>query len=150
MLECGTGLSTVLMAMIALETGAQVTSLEHDETWYKIVRSRLDELRLTNTGVVLSPLRSFGEFSWYDFDSKIASDTKFDLVLCDGPPNSTSGGRYGLLPRVFQKLRSGATIVVDDSHREDEVRMIQRWIAEYKGKICTESTHATFTILKVT
>ena len=32
-LECGTGLSTLLFAMLARQTGAKHTALEHDVIW---------------------------------------------------------------------------------------------------------------------
>jgi hypothetical protein len=111
------------------------------------MRSRLVKLGLKPDGVVDAPLKNFGEYSWYD-DSGIPSDEMFDLVLCDGPPNSTPGGRYGLLPRLFHQLRPGATIIVDDAHRDEESLMIQRWLAEYR-ELVVDSTYPTFSVLRV-
>ena len=57
---------------------------------------------------------------------------EFSLVICDGPPASTPGGRYGLLPVMRDKLKAGATILLDDAVREEEQVIANRWAAELK------------------
>jgi len=51
----------------------------------------------------------------------------FSLVICDGPPGTTKGGRYGLLPVLDKRLPPGATILLDDAGRPAETELIRRW-----------------------
>jgi hypothetical protein len=55
---------------------------------------------------------------------------QFSLVICDGPPGSTKGGRYGLLPVMGDRLPPGSTILLDDAGRADEAKLIKRWESE--------------------
>jgi hypothetical protein len=148
-LECGTGLSTILFSMISAQTGASYMSLEHDQEWYRLICRRLSELRLSNKGVKLAPFKSYGEFDWYDTSSFLTDYDRFDLVLCDGPPGSTRGGRYGLLPTMFGHICSGARIIVDDTSRIDELNMIQKWMEDFRGKLELSSQQSRFAILTV-
>jgi hypothetical protein len=76
-----------------------------------------------------SPLRDYGDFSWYDPPSQNLPD-QFRLVVCDGPPGQTKGGRYGLLPVFGPRLREGTVIVLDDADRPAEVELVNRWKSE--------------------
>ena len=99
-LECGSGVSTLLLTTIARRTGARLISLEHDSRWFEFIRERSRKLGLPGGGLVHAPLKNFGGHTWYDTDERLPNDAGFDLVLCDSPPESTNGGRYGLLPRI--------------------------------------------------
>ena len=72
------------------------------------------------------PLVGYGEFVWYDPPLAQMPD-EFSLVICDGPPGTTKGGRYGLLPVLGDRLRAGATILLDDAGRPAEAELIRRW-----------------------
>ncbi len=54
----------------------------------------------------------------------------FSLVVCDGPPGVTRGGRSGMLPRMRTKLADKVSIFVDDTNREAEGALVKRWIGE--------------------
>ena len=73
-----------------------------------------------------SPLRDYGAFSWYDPPLQELPDN-FRLVVCDGPPGMTKGGRYGLLPVFGSRLPQGTVIVLDDADRPSEVELLNRW-----------------------
>jgi hypothetical protein len=94
--------------MISAQTGASYLSLEHDQQWYRLICRRLSELGLCTKGIKLAPIKRYGEFDWYDTSSFLTDHDRFDLVLCDGPPGSTRGGRHGLLPTMFGHICSGA------------------------------------------
>ena len=49
------------------------------------------------------------------------------LVICDGPPSSTAGGRYGLVPVMKASLNTSCRILLDDTHRRKEREIIQHW-----------------------
>jgi Methyltransferase domain len=147
-LECGSGLSTILMSIIARKTGAKIFSLEHHDEWHTRMSAKLRTMNLPSHGLLRSPLVSYGEFDWYSDSPSFSAIPSVDLVLCDGPPITTPGGRYGLVPRILPKLASGARIIVDDTHRDDDQRMVQRWLSEYSDRLEIDATFATFTVLR--
>ena len=55
---------------------------------------------------------------------------KFGLVICDGPPGNTIGGRYGLIPVMRTRLSKGTLILLDDASRPDEQNIAERWRQE--------------------
>jgi hypothetical protein len=54
----------------------------------------------------------------------------FFLVVCDGPPRRTKGGRYGLVPIMRERLKSGCIILLDDAGRDEELTIAKRWAGE--------------------
>jgi len=55
---------------------------------------------------------------------------RFALVVCDGPPADTPGGRYGLVPVMREHLSRGCVILLDDAEREHERTIALRWQTE--------------------
>jgi hypothetical protein len=41
--------------------------------------------------------------------------------------------RYPALPALRDKLRPGATVMLDDCHRRDEKETLRKWLAEVPG-----------------
>src|SRR5438046_10647049 len=64
-LECGSGLSTLLLGLLAARRGIDVWSLEHIPAWHARVRSVLESLGISTEHLHLTPLRSYGDFDWY-------------------------------------------------------------------------------------
>ena len=71
----------------------------------------------------------------------------FSLVICDGPPARTPGGRYGLLPVMKSHLRPGCVILLDDVSRLEEREIIARWAEESGAKYSFEGAEKPFGIL---
>jgi len=125
-LECGSGLTTLLLSAVAARRGLEVHALEHNATWHARVRDAVAELGGTTTTVHLAPLRSFGDYDWYDAPlERIPGD--FTLVVCDGPPGSTRGGRSGMLPQMRKKLAPRCTVLLDDVSRPAERELAMEW-----------------------
>ncbi len=125
-LECGSGLSTIMMAMITAERRTPILSLEHTPIWRQRVQSVLDALDLSHARVLDCPVVRFGLYDWYQVPEALPEGIR--LVVCDGPPGrDTRGGRYGLLPQIGDRLHPDATILLDDSHRRGERRVIDTW-----------------------
>jgi len=133
-LECGSGLTSVMLGLLAGRRGVQTWSLEHVGEWRVRVTDVLERFEIPNVQICAAPLRSFGEFEWYD--APLAEMPKeFQLVICDGPPGSTAGGRYGLLPVMGERLSAGSAILLDDATRPGEVEVLERWLSETKLRV---------------
>ena len=128
-LECGTGASTIVLGILCGKRNVEVWSLEHFPEWRERVSEALNENGLSEVHVCASPLKDYGDFAWYD-PPLAEMPREFSLVICDGPPGSTKGGRYGLLPVMGNRLPPGATILLDDAGRPGELELIKKWELE--------------------
>jgi predicted O-methyltransferase YrrM len=147
-LECGSGLSTLLLGMVAQRTGQRVWSLEHQPCWAERVRATLRRHRINRVEVCLAPLRDYGPYTWYDPPpERLPAD--FALVVCDGPPGDTPGGRYGLLPVLRRHLRPGCVVMLDDVNREGEKETIRRWSAELGVSAAVAGSHKPYGTLTI-
>ena len=128
-LECGSGLSTLLVGTVAAKRGLPHWALEHMPEWAAHVQLRLRQCALRSVRVIAAPLKNYGEFSWYDAPLA-AMPASFSMVICDGPPAITPGGRYGLVPVMKSRLGPGCTLLLDDAHRQQERTIACHWKVE--------------------
>jgi hypothetical protein len=133
-LECGCGLTTMLLGWLAGRRGIETWSLEHMPEWHARMTGTLRRYRIPKARVCLAPLRDYGGFSWYDPPlEEMPAD--YQLVICDGPPGTTPGNRYGLLPVLGERLSAGSLILLDDANREGEAEVLRRWGTEAKVSV---------------
>ena len=125
-LECGSGLSTIVIAIEGERYGVDAYSLEHDPVWLARTRAELGRHRLARVRLLDCPLRSYGEFAWYTVPDELPDS--FSLVICDGPPADTCG-RYGLLPVLGDRIYG--EILLDDATRAHEEWVISTWAARF-------------------
>jgi predicted O-methyltransferase YrrM len=130
-LEIGSGLTTILLGLLAGRRGVQTWSLEHWPDYHRSLARTLTRSRVTSVRTVLAPLKDHGEYAWYDSPDFAAMPRNFRLVIADGPPGDTKGGRYGLLPIMKDHLAPDALIVLDDAERPGEQAVLQRWKADF-------------------
>jgi hypothetical protein len=124
-LECGCGLTTLLLGVLASARGVEVWSLEESESWHALVSRRLARPKVGAVKLCLAPLRDYGGFRWYALPPGLPQT--FALVVCDGPGESYEA-RYGLMPVLGARLAARALILVDDAAHMAEV--LPRWHAE--------------------
>jgi hypothetical protein len=86
----------------------------------------LDRLGFGHVRVLHAPLKAYAGFHWYEMAADLLPDD-IDLVICDGPPGNTPGGRFGLMPVVGPRLARQCVILLDDTHRRSERRLIAFW-----------------------
>jgi hypothetical protein len=131
-LECGSGLTTILVGVIAKKRDNTLWSLEHLPEWGERVTRQIREYGLDSVHLSVRPLKDYPEFTWYDppLDSM---PRKFALVVCDGPPGGTRGGRYGLAAIMNDKLDPGCVILLDDAAWETQQKDAARWGLELGG-----------------
>ena len=126
-LECGSGLTTLLLGALAGRRGVEVWSLEHDPEWRRRVAAALREHVAGHVYLWFAPLSDYGEFVWYAAPLPLMPEA-FRLVVCDGPPGDTRGGRVGLLSVIGDRVPAGAVILLDDAARDGERHAVRRWM----------------------
>jgi hypothetical protein len=133
-LECGSGLSTLILGVIGKDKGFDVWTLEHHESWAKTVEGHLSNQGIKSVKICSAPLMSYDGYQWYDIAS-VKPSQDFSLVICDGPPHDTKGGRYGLLPVMKEKLADKSVILLDDYIREEERSIVIKWQKDFKIQV---------------
>ncbi len=126
LLECGSGLSTVILGLALGGSQTRIWSLENDRTWLERTQAALDRFGITGVRLLHAPLRDYGGYQWYTppLDQMPAG---FGIVVCDGPPGSTPGGRGGLVPVMGSRLLPGCRILLDDIERAEEQATMAAW-----------------------
>lgn len=137
--ECGGGVSSIVIAHGLRAHGGRLVVLEHDAQFAEVTRSNLAEQGLADivdvrhaplTRVEGLTLEGHG-FHWYD-PAAIADLRDIDLLVVDGPPESTGElARYPALPLLWPSLSERAVIVMDDTIREAEQRISAAWQGEH-------------------
>lgn len=134
--ECGSGVSTIVMAYAMREVdNGIVTALEHDEHWFRTTSELVDEhglgawidLRLAP----LEPIELDGEsWPWYEL-AQLPEDA-IDLLLVDGPPGATrEHARFPALPVLFDRIRPEGVVILDDHERSEEREVAERWRSQF-------------------
>jgi hypothetical protein len=130
--ECGSGVSTVVLARRLRERGAGcLLALEHDRHWAALVNEQLRRDALDGIARVLdAPLE--GEPAWYAPARLLELPDELDLLLVDGPPAYDAGHetrRAPALPRLQERLVAAAAVVLDDIARPGERDVLAGWEA---------------------
>ena len=109
-LELGIGQSTLLLDAL----GAGGVSIEHDEDWAAIMRTKVEREILTHP---LEPRSYRGvEANSYVFDGSKA----FDFAIVDGPQGSARNSRWGALEILERSLADEFIVIFDDAERRGE------------------------------
>lgn len=134
-LECGSGLSTVVLTKWAQEHDSQFIALEHDPKYFEKTVGMLQDFGLDKDAVRFAPLVQCTDekytFIWYSMDFE-KLERKFDFVLVDGPPGAV--GRYGALPQLAQHLADSWEVWLDDYERDHEKGVLAAWQKIYGGE----------------
>jgi predicted O-methyltransferase YrrM len=136
-LECSSGTSTIVIARCLQKLGAgHVYSLEHSARYASVTRNDLRKHGLESWGTVLdAPLESHPRFNrarWYSLEGLAAVEQPVDMLVVDGPPEDTGPlARLPALPALSSALSPNCVIFLDDADREDEQRVVQKWLAEF-------------------
>ena len=148
-LECGSGITTLLLGVLAERRGFLVWALEHEERWARVVARLLRRHSLRNVTVVHAPLVEREAYAWYDLRN-VALPRRFDSVVCDGPPGTTRGGRFGLVPELDERLSVGCVCLLDDADRSGEQAIVHEWCATWGWSIVPQGSEGSFAVLRRT
>lgn len=147
-LECRSGLSTLLIGAIAQSLGKRHLAIEHSPAWLARVRRSLVKYSIDSVEMCLAPIRRYSDFDWYDIPpGNMPHDVT--LVICDGPPGKTFGGRLGLLPVMEGFLASECVILLDDAHRRAEKDVVATWRTEHGLEVIEPSERAEFMVIRM-
>ncbi len=136
--EIGSGVSTLVSAYALKANGSgQLISLEHQATFTEVTAANLRSHQLESIARVNhAPLRDLSinqtNYLWYDSEALQGLPDRIDLLVVDGPPSGTASmARYPALPMLFDRIQAGGYILVDDFMRDDEYKMVNRWLEEF-------------------
>jgi hypothetical protein len=124
-IETGSGLSSVLMALATEQT---VFSLEHDRHYANQTMRWAAEAQTYNLGMCCEPLKGF----WYNLEPFDLPE-KFAFGFCDGPPRM-----FGTRMRFFDVLAPRCSVILVDDIKTDNgfAIAVHRW-AEANGRSVT-------------
>lgn len=136
-LEFGAGTSSLISAL-ALEAvgGGRLTSIEQNPAWCADKWEKIKEI----TNVDAKLIKSRPEKTWsklgpiYQFlgaKKAIAERGAYDLVIIDAPQKFL--GREGAIPLIYEYLKRGALIVLDDAGRVGEKWAVWQWLKSFPG-----------------
>ncbi|MEZ5082528.1 MAG: class I SAM-dependent methyltransferase [Bacteroidales bacterium] len=136
-LECGSGISTVLIAYrIKKNNKGHLYSFEHDSEYAELTLQLLKRHGLEQYVTILnSPLIDHtingNTWKWYDVN-QIDKKITFDLVVVDGPPFQVQPkSRYPTLPLLDGYFNPDAVVLIDDCGREQDNEVIKDWLSEF-------------------
>lgn len=132
--ECGSGISTVILARLLRERGggATITSLEHDAGWAALVTDMLRRESLEGVARIVHAALQ-GDPAWYARSALAEMPDYVDLLVVDGPPAHAAGHGLRRLPALgafAPRLTPTATIVLDDVNRPGEREVLSNWESE--------------------
>jgi predicted O-methyltransferase YrrM len=137
-LECGSGVSTIVLARCCeLNKAGHVYSLEHLPGYAETTRSELIRQELGHRADVLeAPLvpHELGGATWSWYSLEKLPDVEVDMLVVDGPPRDTGPlARYPAGPLLLPRLRAGAVAFLDDGHEDHVQGALARWARETAG-----------------
>jgi predicted O-methyltransferase YrrM len=145
-LECGSGVSTLVLVAGVSPTTRRLVSLEHQSDWAKRVWDGVPRHMRANLEMVVRPLVSWGEYDWYDVDVTSLPES-IGFVFCDGPPGNTRGGRIGITPVLRDRLAPGALVLFDDTSRPAEREIVDLCCAELPADLIEDAPrHSTIRV----
>ena len=135
-LEFGSGPSSIRLAMAFSE--AQVMSIEGDWRNYaettSLMRSLWDK---RNLSIKYRPitLESYGNAEFLTYEDGMFWDgpEEMDCVIIDGPPVYTLRGREACLYQVYDQIKIGGLVILDDFRRSYEKQIVENWLSVYPG-----------------
>lgn len=128
--ELGPGVST-LMTGLALPNLSKY-GLEHDRVYLERLERMVASYGVENVVLIEAPLVGYADsVDWYSNEAIAQLPERVDALVVDGPPNWDGGNRRARARTLIEeKVIKGGIILVDDTHRSSEQRMVRKWIVE--------------------
>ena len=138
-LEFGSGPSSIRLAMAFSE--AHVLSVEGDwrnfaETM-NLMQTFWDKRNLSINYRPIT-LEAYGDADFLTYKDGIFWEEEIDCVIIDGPPVYTLRGREACLYQVYDQIRIGGLVILDDFRRSYEKQIVENWLSVYPGSFTVE------------
>ncbi|HEY96709.1 MAG TPA: hypothetical protein G4O16_00820 [Dehalococcoidia bacterium] len=126
-LECGSGLSTIVIGLIAKKYGNIVWSLEHMKSWYERIKKALIKYEIDSVKINYGPMTEYGDYVWYKAPLDSMPD-KFSLVVCDGPAGVKTRAKHNIFPIMKERFAPDCVILYDDANKVIPEDAITDWV----------------------
>jgi hypothetical protein len=147
--ECGSGVSTVVLARLLRQRGggATVVALEHDAQWATVVTDMLRRESLADVArIVYAPLED--DPPWYARSALAEMPDDVDLLVVDGPPAHAPGTGHLRAPALAAfgpRLTETATVILDDVNRPGERAVLTCWESETPWRLSVDDAASVAT-----
>ncbi len=138
-LEFGSGPSSIRLAMAFSE--AEVLSMEGDWRNFAETTSLMQTFwDKRNLSIRYRPitLESYGNAEFLTYEDGIFWEEEIDCVIIDGPPVYTLRGREACLYQVYDQIKIGGLVILDDFRRRFEKQIVENWLSVYPGNFAVE------------
>ncbi len=144
LLEFGSGPSSIRLAMAFPE--AQVLSVDGDWRNFRETTDLMQKfLDKRNLSIKYRPitLGSYGGASFLTYESGMFWDDQeeMDCVIIDGPPVYALRGREACLYQVYDQIKIGGLVILDDFRRSFENQIVENWLSVYPDSFTVEIIH---------
>jgi predicted O-methyltransferase YrrM len=131
--EFGSGASSIRLACALPDS--QIISVESDRHFFNQSATLAKEYGVaTNLRLIFSPLKfhnyAFGKILSYSFKDCF-NEGEIDCVIIDGPPFYTLRGREACLYHIYNQLKIGGIVVLNNYQRKGEKAILENWKAVY-------------------
>lgn len=134
-LECGSGVSTLVMALACKRVGSgRVISLDHlsefaEQTERLLTDWGVRELVELKVAPITTRQVDGRTVQWYSVE---ALPDRLDLIFVDGPPEPLGPAiRWPAGPILLPLLASEGVAVIDDANRAQEQEMVRDWMQRF-------------------
>ena len=138
-LEFGSGPSSIRLAMAFAE--AEVLSIEGHWRNYaettSLMQSFWDKRNLSIKHRPIT-LESYGDAEFLTYEDGMFWEEEMDCVIIDGPPVYTLRGREACLYQVYDQIKIGGLVILDDFRRRFEKQIVENWLSVYPGSFAVE------------
>ncbi len=138
-LEFGSGASSIRLAIAFPE--AQVLSVEGDWRNFAETTSLMQTFwGQRNLSIKYRPitLESYGNAEFLIYEDGVFWEEEIDCVIIDGPPVYTLRGREACLYQVYDQIKIGGLVILDDFRRSYEKQIVENWLSVYPGGFTVE------------
>lgn len=148
--ELGPGTSSIVLGRARPDL--HIVGLEHDARFVDTLSASLRMHGLAHYELIHAPLVPQADSShaigWYDPAALARLPEKIDVVIVDGPPNGRgTGARSPAWPMLRTRMAPGGLVLVDDTDRPDERRMVGAWATD--GGLRVVADRGSFVLLEV-
>jgi len=83
-------------------------------------------------------LESYGASEFLTYEDGMFWEEEIDCVIIDGPPVYTLRGREACLYQVYDQIKIGGLVILDDFRRSYEKQIVENWLSVYPGSFTVE------------